>query len=277
MRFLNINIFFYYGVLFVFLMMLSSLSFSKNFTNEKDVRILVERSWDVISDSERKAKNARRLTKIASEQGLYVNPETPLVTRSERDALAELAPEVCDVHFQQEANNLLQGKYSRGQWLQHVSKCRKCCRPYMSGIIAKHITKVVNGAHLAILFNYNKSDIKDDYKIKLKKLFKNDLNKENNRKVLLIGRSSNKGSIDKNMTLSKKRVLAIKELLLSKGYVKKENLTDLLFGSAPPRLTEDLAELYGIGQTEIKKTTFSGVDDGSFRINQSVIVAIYES
>ena len=243
---------------------------------EEDVKSLIQKDWDQISNAEKTAVSGRMLTRAASTTGIYPNTETPLVTEDERDSIAESIPLECSAHFLGEAEKLTSNVYSRNGWLTHISKCKKCCRPYMTGIITKHVTKVANGPHTVVLFDFDKSEIKDPFKRKLRDLFNNYSLEGGERRVLFIGRASNIGDRERNMQLSQARTHAIEEFLTNEGHLKDGQSTYMLFGSQPPQLTRDIARIYRVDNADVENTSFVGADpDGTFRVNQSVVVAIY--
>lgn len=243
---------------------------------EEEIEALIQKDWDAISSAEQRAVSGRILTRAASDSGIYPNTETPMVTEDERKLIADRVPQECAAHFLGEAEKLKNGKYSRNGWLTHISKCKMCCRPYMTGIITKHVTKIANGPHSVVLFDFNRSEIREPYKQKLRLLLNRHFADGEDRKVLLIGRASNVGGREMNMELSKRRTLAVRDFLMSEGHIAEGQSTYMLFGSQPPRLTGELARVYSVGSSEIENTSFTGADpDGSFRVNQSVVVAIY--
>jgi len=99
---------------------------------------------------------------------------------------------------------------------------------------------------------------------------------KNSHGAVIIGRASKNGSDASNEYLSEKRAINLQNLIHQ--FNGQDFKVDYIyFGSKPPQLNKNTADLLNISQSEYANKKVSGArqSDFSFRLNQSAIVVFY--
>jgi len=129
---------------------------------------------------------------------------------------------------------------------------------------------------IGIFFDEGSSQLSEKHKYKLKVILNTYRVKAAEYNLLVIGRASAGGNAESNKKLSLQRVKSITNY--SDALMDGEMQTDYVyFGAEQPRLDSELAELYHIPLEDYRNSATSQRDeDYKIRLNQSVLVVIYE-
>ncbi|HKK40410.1 MAG TPA: OmpA family protein [Cryomorphaceae bacterium] len=129
---------------------------------------------------------------------------------------------------------------------------------------------------IGIFFDEGSSQLSEKHKYKLKVILNTYRVKASEYNLLVIGRASAGGNVESNKKLSLQRVKSITNY--SDALMDGEMQTHYVyFGAEQPRLDSELAQLYHIPLEDYANSTTSQRDeDYKIRLNQSVLVVIYE-
>ncbi len=152
-----------------------------------------------------------------------------------------------------------------GEFFQHVAQCDAWCRPMVVNLEKCHLEAVASLRPWAVFFDYNSGIVKSDFDADLVRVIE-EISTGETRQVLLIGRASRTGDKAYNRALSQRRVLAVREKLVTFG-VDADRIKTLWFGWEPPQITETIAQQYGLGDVFAVH--------GANAMNQSVMMLVF--
>jgi len=140
-----------------------------------------------------------------------------------------------------------------------------------------HIEKLKQLPKSVFFYNSGVKALSSEQSFGLRMLLKAYQGLKNNYGVVVIGRASNIGNPESNATISKLRAKGIEDEIRS-VMGNDFNTKYVYFGSKAPQLTKEVADLIGLAEEDYENIRISGSakDDFSLRLNQSVLVVLYE-
>ncbi len=181
------------------------------------------------------------------------------------------AEEICT-----QFNKLATGELTYELMIQSMND-RDCLNQVYREAIDYHNNVLSKESVIGIFFDEGSSQLSETHRYKLKVILNTYRVKASEYNLLVIGRASASGNTASNKILSLQRVKSITNY--AEALMNGEMQTDYVyFGAEQPRLNTELAELYHIPREDYANSATSQRDeDYQVRLNQSVLVVIYES
>jgi outer membrane protein OmpA-like peptidoglycan-associated protein len=228
---------------------LDSLSVENAGETEFDIVVLGEANPMISDDCYKLA------LKHAAERLQAIHPELSLAEAMQKGV----------IHVHEEKEHAKEHGRTYGEFFQHVSQCDDWCKPMVVNLEKCHIEAVATLRPWAVFFDYDSEIVRSNFDPDLARVIE-EVAANEDRQVLLIGRASRLGDKIYNRELSKQRVLAVREKLITFG-VAAERIKTLWFGWEPPQISETIAQEYGIGDVYAVR--------GARAVNQSVMMLVF--
>jgi hypothetical protein len=140
-----------------------------------------------------------------------------------------------------------------------------------------HFEQLSKLPKLTLFYNSGEDELNEWQRADLEAFFKPYRGLMSEKGILILGRASKGGSDVDNQRLSYDRAASIERLL---GDILRNDFKSdhIYFGSKPPQLTVEDAELFSIERSAYRSVKVSGSSksDYSLRLNQSVMVVVYD-
>ena len=189
----------------------------------------------------------------------------PLLTEGMRErwlgeAIHTFGPEHALEHLREESERLRRGEVTRAEWYAHVAQCKELCNRVVSGLLYQHVQQVRSQPNYLVLFPSSGANLSAEHRAALEAFLSA---QQGATHLLLIGRSSRGGNRDYDRELSSRRVASVQEAAEKLG-IDEDRINAFWLGHEPPRLTPELARVYGLK-----------ADVPLEELNQSVLVVAY--
>lgn len=180
--------------------------------------------------------------------------------------------QICDI-----LKEIEKGKTSRTEFYELAEEDNFCFQNLLKKSIIYHNQQLENLSLFALFYASGQSDLTTSQKNYLNVFLRAYRKNLDQFGLLIIGRASKIGSIDKNKQLSKERSENI-EAFIRQQYKNQLQTDFVYFGAEPPQLDVALAERYGIEKSDYQAIKYNPKRDPDFsiRLNQSVLLVIYE-
>ena len=201
---------------------------------------------------------------------LVVEKESPFLSRScQEDAMRfavekmfldnrmetrDLAITTAANHMNAQVKSIRENGISYSDYLKHAGECKSFCGPLTASLLNCHVLSVAQNQHGIVLFEYNSDVVKQQFEDGLIEQIKEELRKDSDKNVLLVGRASQIGDLRYNRALSGRRAESVRQKLLEKG-IAATRINMMAFGWEPPQIEPWIAEEYGLNAlfAEIRK------------------------
>lgn len=172
-------------------------------------------------------------------------------------------------------NDIADGTSSYNQLMSDVEN-DPCLGEVFQKALTYHNDVLSTETVIGLFFNEGAYALSASQRLKLKNILSIYRMKAHEYGLLVIGRASVNGGMESNKLLSLKRVESI--TAFTDALLNEEMQTDYVyFGSAQPQLDLDLSFRYHIDKEDYDQVTTSSTDDDfRIRLNQSVLVVIYD-
>ncbi len=171
-------------------------------------------------------------------------------------------------------NDLSDGTVTYNQLIREIEG-DECLGKIFEEALNYHNEVLSTETVIGLFFNEGSHSLSRSQRIKLKNILSIYRIKAQEYGLLVIGRASANGNSAGNKLLSLNRVESITDF--TNALLNSEMQTDYVyFGSEQPQLDLDLSFRYHIDKEDYDQVTTSGTDDDfKIRLNQSVLVVIY--
>jgi len=169
-------------------------------------------------------------------------------------------------HMRQHQRFIRENEISYSDYLKDIAECRSFCAPLVARLVRCHVLSVARRPHGIVQFALGSDHVEPAYVSGIITEVGRRLEERVDDKVLVIGRASKIGDLRYNRRLSAQRALAVRDALLARG-ISGDRIELMWFGWEPPQIGALVSREYGLAELYAR--------EGSFRINQSVILVTY--